>query len=58
MGFKHQSGQALVETLVTLFFFAGLFIALQAIIDQHKQRSNKYKLSREAKYEIQTTIKK
>ena len=58
MGFKHQSGQALVETLVTLFFFAGLFIALQAIIDQHKQRSNKYKLSREVKYEIQTTIKK
>ncbi len=58
MGFKHQSGQALVETLVTLFFFAGLFIALQAIIDQHKLRSNKYKLSREVKYEVQTTIKK
>ncbi len=55
---KNQSGQAFVETLVTLFFFAGLFIALQAIIDQHKQRSQKYKLSREVKYEIQTTLKK
>lgn len=58
MEFKNQSGQALVETLVTLFFFAGLFIALQAIIDQHKQRSQKYKLSREVKYEVQTTLKK
>lgn len=57
MGFKNQSGQALVETLVTLLFFAGLFIALQAIIDQHKQRSQKYKLSREVKYEVQTTLK-
>jgi hypothetical protein len=57
MGFKNQSGQALVETLVTLFFFAGLFIALQAIIDHHKHRSQKYKLSREVKYELQTTIK-
>lgn len=58
MGFKNQSGQALIETILTLFFFAGLFIALQAIIDQHKQRSNKYKLSREVKYEVQTTIQK
>lgn len=57
MEFKNQSGQALVETLVTLLFFAGLFIALQAIIDQHKHRSQKYKLSREVKYEIQTTLK-
>ena len=58
MEFKNQSGQALIETLVTVLFFAGLFIALQVIVDHHKQRSNKYKLSREAKYEIQTTIKK
>lgn len=58
MGFKNQSGQALIETVVTLIFFAGLFLALQAIIDQHRHRSQKYKLSREVKYEIQTTLKK
>jgi hypothetical protein len=58
MGFKNQSGQALIETIMTVFFFAGLFIALQVIVDQHKQRSQKYKLTREVKYEIQTTIKK
>ena len=58
MGPQNQSGQAFIETLVTLFFFAGLFIALQAIIDHHKQRSNQFKLTREVKYEIQTTIKK
>lgn len=58
MGTQNQSGQALIETMVTLFFFAGLFIALQAIIDHHKHRSNQYKLTQEVKYEVQTTIKK
>ncbi len=55
MGLKNHSGQAFIETIITLFFFAGLFIALQAIIDHHKQRSQEYKLSREVNYEIQTT---
>lgn len=58
MDLRNQSGQAFIDTLVTFIFFAGLFLALQYIIDHHKQRSNKYKLSREVNYEIHTTIKK
>lgn len=58
MDFKNQSGQALTETLITFIFFAGLFLALQVIIDHHKQRANAYKLSREVSYEVHTTIKK
>lgn len=58
MELKNQSGQALMEMLITVVFFSGLFLALQALIDHHKQRANKYKLSREIKYEIQATTQK
>lgn len=58
MGLKNQSGQAVIDTLITFMFFAGLFLALQFIIDHHKQRSNKYKLSREVGYEIRSTTQK
>lgn len=57
MDANNQSGQAFIETLVTVCFFSALFIALQVIIDHHKERSNKYKLSREVKYEIHTSLK-
>lgn len=58
MASHHQSGQVVIETLVTFIFFAGLFLGLQALIERHKNTTNHYKLTREVKYEVQTTNKK
>lgn len=58
MGSRYQSGQVLIDTLITFIFFAGLFIALQAIMDHHKERTNKHKISQEVSYDIHPQFKK
>lgn len=58
MGIRNQTGQVFIETLLTLTVFGSLFLAIQALIDHHKENSNKYKLSHEVKYEIHSAIKK
>ncbi len=58
MELKNHKGQIFTETLFLIVFFAGIFIAFQALIDMHKTRINEDKLSKEINYEFKTAIEK
>lgn len=55
MVYKNQSGQVLIEAAFVFLFFSCILLIFQAMLDQQKARSNKYKLSKEVRSEINST---
>lgn len=58
MGNNRESGVIFTELLISLFFFIGLFIGLQAILESHKIRSERNKITKEGKYEFHQVSKR
>lgn len=52
MGIRNQSGQALTEFMVACLFFMTLLIVIEKLVQQRKNQSNKYKVSKEISYSV------
>lgn len=58
MAYRNQSGQILVEAVGIALFFAGLFIAVQLLLEKHRHNVNQSKLSKEVYHEIRRNNQK
>lgn len=52
---RSNQGQSLMETLILMIFFSGVFVSLKYLMVQHRSYSKKSTFIKEVYHELQTT---